>query len=80
MNTIFRRNDKVVLLNDPDPEYVEYHNEDEPGFEEIPIKKGMIGCINIILPNGRYHVEILNSKGETLAYVPMDEEDLRKIE
>lgn len=80
MQTIFKRGDKVVLLTDPDAEYIEYHNEDNPNFEEIPIKKGMVGKINIILPNGRYHVEVLDKQGNTLAYVPMSEEDLKKIE
>ena len=80
MNTIFRRGDKVILLSDPDPEYVEYHNEDDPEFVETPVKRGMIGKINVILPNGRYHIEVLDKKGDILAYVPMDEEDLKKAE
>lgn len=80
MQTKFKRHQKVVLLTDPDPEYIEYHDEGDPDFEEIPIKKGMQGKINILLSNGRYHVEILDKKGEILAYVPMSEEDLRAIE
>lgn len=78
MQTKFKRHDKVVLLADPDPEYVEYHNEDDPKFEETPIKKGMSGEINMLLSNGRYHVEIFDKKGNILAYVPMSEEDLKK--
>ncbi len=80
MQTKFKRGDSVKLLNDPDSEYVEYHNEDDPSFKEIPIKKGMAGKINILLPNGRYHVEILDENGEILAYAPMDEEDLEKLD
>ncbi len=80
MQTKFKRHEKVKLLSDPDQEYVEYHNEDEEDFEEIPIKKGMFGRINILLPNGQYHVEVFNKAGETIAYVPMNEEDLERIE
>lgn len=76
MQTQFKRHDKVRLLIDPDPEYVEYHNEGEEEIAEVPIKKGMEGRINMLLSNGRYHVEILDKKGKTLAYVPLSEEDL----
>ena len=78
MQTNFKRHESVVLLIDPDPEYVEYHNEDDPGFKEIPIKKGMLGKVNMLLSNGKYHVEVLDKKGKTLAYVPMNEDDLGK--
>jgi hypothetical protein len=78
MQTSFKRGDKIILLMDPDPEYVEYHNEDDPDFKEIPIKKGMTGKINMLLPNGRYHVEIFDKKGNILAYIPMSEEYLQK--
>lgn len=76
MNTIFKRHQAVKILRAPDPEYVEYHNEDESGFKEIPIIKGMKGKINILLPNGQYHVEIFDKKGNILAYAPFNEEDL----
>ncbi|MBM3232602.1 hypothetical protein FJZ18_00340 [Candidatus Pacearchaeota archaeon] len=76
MNTKFKRHQSVVLIRDPDPEYVEYHNEDDAEFKEIPIKKGMKGKVNVLLPNGKYHVEVFDSKGNILAYVPMNEEDL----
>ena len=79
MQTKFKRHEKVVLLTDPDPEYVEYHNEEEENFKEIPIKKGMTGRINILLPNGQYHVEVLDKNGKTIAYVPMDEDSLELI-
>jgi hypothetical protein len=38
----------------------------------------MLGKINLILPNGQYHVEILNPKDESdvIAYAPMDEDSL----
>jgi len=77
MQTKFKRGDKVILLRNPDPEYIEYHEEDE-NFKEIPIIKGMPGKINILLPNGKYHVEVLDKNGNVIAYVPMDEEDLAK--
>ncbi len=80
MQTKFKRHQAIKVLRGPDPEYVEYHNEDDPNFKEIPIQKGMKGKINILLPNGQYHVEILDDKGETLAYAPMNEEDLEALE
>jgi hypothetical protein len=74
MQTKFKRHQRVKLLLDADPEYVEY----QPGHKE-PIKKGMTGKVNVILPNGQYHVEIIDEKGETIAYTPMDEEFLEAI-
>lgn len=80
MNTKFKRHQSVKILRSPDPEYVEYHNEDdETKSEKVPIDVGMNGRINIILPNGRYHVEILDKKGKICAYAPFDEEDLEAI-
>ena len=77
MQTKFKRHEKVRLLADPDSEYIEYSEEYD---EEQPrIRKGMTGKINILLPNGQYHVEILDEKGEVVAYVPMSEEFLEKI-
>jgi hypothetical protein len=78
MQHLFKRHDKVRLLIDPDPEYVEY----SPDFdEEQPqIKKGMEGKVNVLLPNGHYHVEIIDDEGKTVAYVPVDEEFLEKVE
>lgn len=70
MQTKFKRHQKVRLLADPNPEYIEYYES------PVPIKKGSIGKINILLPNGQYHVEILDEKEETLAYAVMDEENL----
>ena len=78
MQTKFKRGQKVKLLIDPDPEYVEYHTEITE--EEItPIKKGMSGEVNIILPNGRYHVRILDKHGKEFAYVMIDEEHLEEM-
>ena len=78
MQTKFKRHEKVRLLADPDSEYVEYSEEYD---EKQPrIKKGMSGKINILLPNGQYHVEILDEKGEVIAYVPMSEEFLERAE
>ena len=76
MQTQFKRHQTVHLLRDADPNYVEYHNEDESDFKETPIVKGMHGKINMLLSNGQYHVEILDDKGKTLAYAPFGEEDL----
>lgn len=76
MQTKYKRRQKVILLVNPDPEYIEY----EPDFEGFEIKKGMAGEINIILPNGRYHVRIFNKKGDTIAYLQMSEENLGPAE
>jgi len=67
----------VKLLADPDPEYIEYYTEAK---EKPQIKKGMIGQINILLPNGQYHVEVLDKNGEAIAYFPMPEEFLESAE
>ena len=76
MQTKFRRHQKVRLLASPDAEYVEYYSE-----SESIIKKGATGKINILLPNGEYHVEIIDEKtGETIAYAPMSEEFLEAID
>ena len=80
MQTKFKRHQRVKLLIDPDPEYIEYHNSEEDLENQPKITKGMIGKVNLILPNGRYHVEILDEKGNTIAYVPMDEESLEAVE
>lgn len=77
MQTKFKRHQRVKLLIDPNPEYIEYNEEIEQ--PHIPIVKGMTGEINILLPNGQYHVRILDKKGETIAYVPLDEENLEAI-
>ena len=42
--------------------------------------KGMTGKINILLPNGQYHVEINDEKGNILAYIACNEEDLEALE
>ena len=79
MQTKFKRHDKVKLLADPDPEYIEY-NPDLDDLETKPeIKKGMTGEINILLPNGQYHVRVFDKKGKEIAYVPMSEEFLEAI-
>ena len=70
----FKRHQKVKILVSPDPEYTEFH--DEP----LEIKKGMPGKINIILPNGKYHVEILDDKDNVIAYAPFDEDQLESAE
>ena len=77
MQTKFKRHQEVKLLRNPDVEYIEYsqeYSESKP-----PIIKGMKGKINMLLPDGQYHVEILDENGETLAYVPVSEEDLQEI-
>lgn len=67
----------MIILVDPDPEYIEY----DPSLKkETKIKKGMQGEINIILPNGKYHVRITDKKGNTIAYAPFDEEELGTAE
>jgi len=76
MNYKFKRHQKVVLLRVPNPEYIEYENEDS----KVKIESGMKGEINIILPNGQYHVRIFDSKGNVIAYAPFNEEDLESAE
>ncbi len=80
MQTKFKRHQKVKLLIAPDSEYIEYHNEEENMENKPEIKKGMIGEVNIILPNGQYHVRILNKKGEIIAYAPMSEDSLEAVD
>ena len=75
MQTKFKRHQKVKLLRDPLEKNTEPYSD-----ENLVIKKGMTGEVNIILPNGQYHVAIKNSKGEKLAYVVMDEEALEAVE
>jgi tRNA A37 threonylcarbamoyladenosine synthetase subunit TsaC/SUA5/YrdC len=73
----FKRHQKVIILVNPDLEYIEY----DPSLKkEREIKKGMEGEINIILPNGKYHVKIMDKKGKTIAYAPFNEEDLGAAE
>jgi len=73
MQTKFKRHQSVRILTPPNTEYVEYYED------ERPITKGMTGKVNIILPNGQYHVEIKDSEGKILAYAPFNEEDLEAI-
>jgi hypothetical protein len=77
MQTKFKRHEKVRILRSPDAEYVEY----QPDFSESrpEIKAGTIGEINIILPNGQYHVEIKDDSGKTVAYAPFDEDSLESV-
>ncbi len=75
MQTKFKRHQKVKLLTDPEKEYVEYYSDGE-----VPIEKGAVGKVNVILPNGRYHVEISDANGNVIAYVVMDEESLEDAE
>jgi hypothetical protein len=79
MQTKFKRRDKIRLTMDPDPEYIEYHTENT-GDEERPIKKGMLGEINIVLPNGQYHVRIFDDDGNEFAYVMVDEDSIEAVE
>jgi len=73
MNTKFKRHQKVKLL------FVPLEKDIEPYQEEMPeIKKGMIGEVNVILPNGQYHILIRDKNGEKMAYVVMDEESLEE--
>jgi len=73
----FKRHQKVIILVDPNPEYVEY----DPSLKkEVLIKKGAQGEINTILPTGQYHVRITNKKGKTIAYALFNEEELGSAE
>lgn len=73
----FKKHQKIKLLRDANPEFIEYR--DEFGDAARPIKKGMNGIINIILPNGQYHVEIIDEEGDVIAYAPFNEEDLEAV-
>ncbi|NCN99268.1 hypothetical protein COU62_01220 [Candidatus Pacearchaeota archaeon CG10_big_fil_rev_8_21_14_0_10_35_219] len=74
MQTKFKRHQTVKLLIDPDQEFVEPYLEPPK-----QIKKGMTGKINVILPNGQYHVEIIEL-GKTIAYVMVDEDQLELVD
>ena len=78
MQTKFRRHQRVKLLVNPDPEYIEYHTENTDD-KEIPIRAGMTGEINMLVSNGQYHVKVLDEKGRELAYVLIAEEYLEAI-
>ncbi len=75
MDTKFKRHQEVKLLRAPLDEDVEPYT-DPP----VKITAGMKGKINIILPNGQYHVEIIDEEGQTIAYAAMDEEGLEAID
>ena len=70
----FKKNDIVRIKILPDNEYLEY----SPDFEDFKLKKGMKGKINVILPNGKYHIEIMNDKDEIVAYAPFDESQIEE--
>ena len=76
MQTKFKRHQSVRLLRNPNVDYIEYSQEYLES--QPPIKKGMKGKINMLLQNGQYHVDILDEKGETIAYLPVSEEDLEE--
>ena len=81
MQTKFKRHQPVKLLRDPDPEFIEYHNpEDEEHIKEVAIIAGMKGKINILLPNGQYHVAVEDKNGNIIAYVSMSEDDLESLD
>jgi len=75
MDTKYKRHQKVKLLRAPLVDDVEYYTE-----PPTDIKEGMNGKINLILPNGQYHVEIHDTKGNTIAYIAMDEDGLQSME
>lgn len=77
MDTKFKRHQPVRLLRDANPDLVEYH--DELGIKSVPIVKGMQGKINMLLTNGKYHVEIDDAQGNIIAYASFSEEDLEAV-
>lgn len=79
MQTKFKRHQPIILLRDPNPEYIEYHSDIGEEGEKPIIKKGMRGKINMILPNGKYHVQIEDSKGSMIAYAEVEEEEIEPI-
>lgn len=78
MQTKFKRHQPVIIRNKPSQEFIEYHNINEDESIKPEIKSGMKGKINILLPNGQYHVEILDNESKTIAYAPFNEEDLEE--
>lgn len=74
METKYKRHQKVRLRIDPLDDDIEFY-VDPP----VPIKKGTIGTINILLPNGRYHVRIADEDDNEIAYVAIDEEQIEPI-
>ncbi len=76
MQTKFKRKQAVKLLRDVIKSDIEPYGENS---DSVIIKKGMSGEINVILPNGNYHILIQDKKGNKLAYVVMDEESLEAI-
>lgn len=74
MNTKFKRHQPVRLLATPNDDDIEPYAE-----PPVQIKSGMTGTINILLPNGRYHVKIMDKEGNELAYIAVDEEQLEAI-
>lgn len=70
MQTKFKRHQEVLLLRLPDPDRIEWYGEEQA------LTKGMQGTINVLLPNGQYHVEIKDKAGNVLCYAPFDEEDI----
>ncbi len=77
MQTKFKRHQLVILLVEPNPDYIEYYTNDG---SKPQIKKGMVGKINILLPNGQYHVAIIEKNtNKTLAYAMLAEDELAKV-
>lgn len=74
MQTKYKKHQPVRLLRNPNIEDIEYYTE-----PPVEIKKGMSGEINVILPNGDYHVLIKDKDGKKLAYVMIDEESLESL-
>lgn len=74
MQTKFKRHQKIKILRVP-------LEEDTEPYTNPPtqLKPGMSGEINIILPNGQYHIKIVDKTGKTIAYAAMDEESLKAI-
>jgi len=75
----FKKHQRVKILVSPDAEYVEYHTENS-NVKDSKIIPGMKGKINVILPNGKYHVEILDDNEKEFAYAPFDEDQLESID
>lgn len=76
MNNKFKRHQIIKIKIPPNKEYIEYNFEDNEHADEVEIDIGMKGKINLILPNGQYHVEIMDAKGNIIAYAAFDEESL----
>lgn len=79
MNHKFKKHDRVKLKISPLVDDIEYTSEVLAEDEEPAVLAGMEGEINLILPNGSYHVRVFDENGRAIAYVMLDEDSLESL-